>query len=162
MTIALFLIVFGSLAAFALWACWHDEDIRLVGIALTISFLTSNILWFSGATGARAGVYTMLEVIVAVSAYTAWTVAGDKRLTLVVVFATLSVCGNVAFAALHVPTPHQKFVHEIVSNLCFAAECLATAWVGIRHGVGVGRFNRGIVSNGSAAAEHVAEGQAEP
>ncbi|QPQ55604.1 hypothetical protein IC614_03100 [Allosphingosinicella flava] len=157
---AFWLLFYGSAAAFALWATWRDEDLRWLGGTLCFSFVISNLVWFLGSVSQRPGIYTMLEVFVAVCAYVAWHRHPSKSLIAVVMLATLSICANIGFAITYEDHGPQTRGHEITTNLIFLFECLLTAGVGIMDGFRTGRFRR-RASNGEAASQSHVAGEAE-
>lgn len=146
------LAFYGTVMLTAAWLCWHDEDLRWVAGALALSFTASNLAWFFGAVEGRAGLYTMLEMIVAISAYLAWGHHHRRLLIGIVCLALISICANVAFASILVPTKRQMWLHELACNVCFFGECLLAGWLGARDAYRVGRFRRRPVRGGGATA----------
>ena len=136
---------YGTLVALSLWATWHDLHLRTVGAMLTISFCASNAAWFTGDAGTRAGIYTMLEILVSVSAFLAFSFSEYKGerwfMRGIVAVSVLSICVNIAFASILTPINHQIYLYDIATNICFAAECLLATTAGLFNGVGVGRFD---------------------
>lgn len=130
------LAFYGSLACGALWTTWHDIHLRTVGAMLCTSYLVSNASYFGGSIGDRPGIYTMLEIMVAGSAYLAHLFCPSVRLMfiLIVAVSVLSICANVAFASIMEPVKVQQYIYTIATNACFASECLLTIWAGVRHG----------------------------
>lgn len=141
------LILYGLLACGALWATWRDADLRQLGIAIALNFVASNAVWLSVPPAQRPGPYTVLEMLVMIAAFMAFDLRaarhGRRSLALIAVIAAalLSACANVALAlAGSHPSWAQVHSHELVTNACFAAECLLCSGVGIADGVRTGRF----------------------
>jgi hypothetical protein len=141
----LIIAFYGALAGVALWATWHDIHLRTIGAVLIIDWLISNAAWFSGDSQTRAGVYTMLEILVSASAYIAFAFCKSAvtRWTLIgVVTVSVFSCGcNIVFASIIAPVPFQKYIYDVATNLCFAAECLLATGAGIHDGLGIGRLD---------------------
>lgn len=134
-------LIYGSLAALALWATWHEDDLRWVGIALMLSFTVSNVVWYVGTPADRPGIYTMLEIFVAVMAFTAWGMTRHSALIGLVILNALSIVANIAFAMKLHPIREQINTYEQITNAIYVLECLVATGVGLRHGTGIGRFN---------------------
>lgn len=150
------LALYGAFAAAAFAATFRDGDLFWVGFWLVSSFATSNFLWLLSVPAAdRPGVYTMLEVIVAVASYCAWGNHPCPALKVLVAVNALSICANIAFAAIISPTWRQVHAWEVTTNLCFAIECMLAIGVGL-HGRRVSRFNWWPFVGRNAAATHVA------
>lgn len=137
------LAFFGALASLAVWATWADEDLRWVGLMLAIGFGLSNAMFFAGVpVQVWPGPYTMIEVLVALTAYVAWGSTGYRALIVLVGFNLASVGANLVFAAQgFYPSRWEMLVFVVATNVCFMAECLLALGVGIAHGYRVGRFN---------------------
>jgi len=139
------LVLYGTLAGFALWATWHDRHLRTVGAMLVIDYIISNMAWFSSNAHDRAGIYTMLEIMIVVTAYIAHSFCSSVRthwlLRGVVAVSVVSICINIAFSSIMVPIPYQTYIYDIATNMCFAAECLLMITGGVLDGVGAGRFD---------------------
>lgn len=125
-------LIFGSLALFAAWATWPDRELRSVGLAVIFSFIVSNLIWFYGTPDQRPGVFTMAEVVIALSALTAWY-SGRHQLMLfiIAVTATVSICCNISFALVHPITLMHINTYEFVTNILFALECVLIGATGI-------------------------------
>jgi len=165
----MFLIVafYGALASAALWAAWHNVHLRTVGAVLVIDWAISNLAWFGTDSQTRAGVYTMLEIMVSAAAYVAFTFSNSQTTRGIMIgIVTVSVfsCGcNIVFASIPVPVPFQKYIYDVATNLCFAAECLLATCAGIHDGLGVGRFDRWFSHRGrSAQSDALPNESAEP
>lgn len=135
------LFLYGSLAVLALWASWHEMDLRWIGLALVFSFIVSNLTWLFGTIDNRAGAYTMCEILVALAAYMAWEDQRSRALPLLGMICAVSISANIALSLHQHPIWAQIHTHEVITNLCFALECLTTAGMGIAHGIGTGRFH---------------------
>lgn len=136
------LLLYGALAALALWATWRDIDLRWVGLWLAGGFISSNVLFFSVPIFARVGPYTFIEVLVAVAAMGAWLEHRYRALAVLVAVNLVSIGFNVVFALNDPPSRWQIYLWEVSTNLCFATECLLAIGVGIAHGYRTGRFSR--------------------
>jgi hypothetical protein len=137
------LIFYGTLAVLALWATWHNEDLRWIGWMLVTGFCLSNILFFTAPITVRPGPYILIEILVALAAYCAWGATEYRALIVLVAFNLASIGVNLTFAAGGPnPSPHNIFVFVAATNFCFATECLLALGVGIAHGYRVGRFHR--------------------
>jgi hypothetical protein len=144
------LLLYGGMASLALWATWRDRCLFWVAFWIGVSFVVSNSLWWAGVPASdRPGIYTMLEVLISVAAVCAWERKQRYVLVAVVCAAALSVCANIAFASISVPTLRHIHAWEWTTNLCFAAECLLTSWGGISYGYESGRFVRWPFANRS-------------
>jgi hypothetical protein len=150
------LAVFGSLALLALWATWHDYDLRPLGIILAAGFATSNILHATVSLESLPGPYSFVEVLIAVAAFYGWAIHRMKRLIAIVALNLASIGVNIAFALNFPPNQQQVFVWEVTTNAIFAGECLFAAWVGIAHGYRTGRFATGFRSGRRAAGADAA------
>lgn len=149
------LVVYGGLAAAAAGTTWHDSCLRWVGFWLLVTFLTSNALWYFGVVPQdRTGVYTCLQVMLSVATVCAWDVYQRRILVPLVGLAALSVCSNIAFAAIVSPVWRQIHTWEVTTNLCFAAECLLAIWGGVSHGRKLGHFLRWPLSYRAPASVH--------
>lgn len=136
-------VLYGALAALAVWATWKDEDLRWIGWMLAASFCVSNALYFTQPLTAWPGPYTLAEMLIALAAYCAWAVTRYRLLVALVVLNLASIGINLNFAASGLaPSRHEIFVFVVGTNICFAVECLLTLGVGIAHGYRTGRFNR--------------------
>jgi hypothetical protein len=144
-------LAYGALALGALACCWRDPDMRVVGGALTMSWAGSNLIWFNAPATMRPGVYTMLEIMIVVVAYIAFAVHRRRALVVVVASAILSICANVVLATIVDPTTAQKNLHEWVTNICFAIECIFAAVAG--RAVGRPELWDGPVHIGGRAAD---------
>lgn len=133
---------YATLAALAAWATWKDEDLRWVGVWLTLGFGLSSALYYLAApVTAWPGPYTLIEVFVALAAYCAWGALGYRLLIVLVAFNLASIGVNINFASAgESPSQYQIYVFVVGTNICFAAECLLTLSVGIAHGLSTGRF----------------------
>lgn len=138
------LVVFSALAMFALWANWHDTALRDVGIAVVLSFTLSNACFFGGIDiRYRPGIYTVIEMAVAVATYVAFIMSGQRLLFGVIIAALLSIAANISFAhsvGNSIPALNQLHLWELLTNLCFAAECIFAGAAGVAHGAQRGRF----------------------
>jgi hypothetical protein len=134
------MILYGGMAVLALWATWHEPDLRWIGLALAFSFTASNLVWFFGTLDNRTGVFTMCEIFVALAAYMAWEDLRYRALAGLGIICAISITANIAFVSNMHPKWSQIHTYELITNLCFALECLTTAGMGIAHGVGIGRF----------------------
>jgi hypothetical protein len=150
------LLGYGLLTMLTIWASARDNDLRWVGAALGASFALSNVTWFLGNVTARPGLYTMLEMFVALAAYLAWDIRREKALVLVVVASTMSICANIALAIISEPSNRQLRIHETVTNICFAAECLLVLYAGVADGYRTGRFPSRLVGGGNRAEQDAA------
>lgn len=148
MTVVLPLAFYGSLALLALWATWRDFDLRWIGAWLVAGYVLSNALFFTVAVAHRVGPYSFIEVMVAVTAMSAWTEHRYRALIGIVVFNLASIGANIAFAVHFPPSQRQIFLWEVTTNICFAAECLIATGVGIAHGYRTGRFSRRLRDSG--------------
>lgn len=162
MILALSFSFYGALTALAVWATWKDEDLRWIGWMLAAGFCLSNILFFSVPIIAWPGPYTMIEVLIALTAYCAWGATGYRLLIVLVAFnlASLGITVNFAAAGFE-PTGQDITVFVVGTNLCFTVECLLALSVGIAHGYRTGRFRRWFLPGRRAAQPNAArEGKA--
>lgn len=158
----LLFMLYGSLAALALWATWRDHDLYWIGVWLAVGWAVSNMLFATLPPQARPGPYTVIEVLVALSAYFAWAEHRHRALVVLVGVNVLSIMANVAFASTISPVPRQIWLYEVTTNMCFAAECLLAAGVGIAHGRRAGRFDSWVGAGRRALEPHVARQRREP
>lgn len=151
------LIVFGALAALAAYATLGDEDLRWIGFWLVIGFILSNVLHASMSVDYLPGPYSLIEFMVLLATALAWDSHRNCwpmwpirqvqfvrcwPLVLLAGINILSICINIAFSALYLPTRQQIYVFELTTNLCFTAECLLAIGVGVSDGLRNGRFAR--------------------
>lgn len=142
----IFLLAFyGAFAVSAFCATFRDPDLVWVGGWLVGSYLISNLLWiaqhYGFATNSdKPGIYTMLEVLIAVATYCAWGRYRCLALVALVGVNALSICANIAFASIMMPNPRQVFAWELTTNICFALECILATVSGVTHGSRAGRF----------------------
>lgn len=139
---SLLLAFYGSMAGLALWATWHESDLRWIGAAICFNFLASNAVWLFGPIASRSGVYTMCEILVALAAYMAWEDLRYRALPLLGMIAAISICANIVFAMQNEPIWTQIHTHEVITNICFTLECVVTFGMGVWHGARAGRFDR--------------------
>lgn len=151
------LACYGALIAVTLWASARNEDLRWVGASLGASYGVSNIIWFVGEVTQRPGIYSMLELFIIIATYLAWEVRRERMLIALVFISALSICANIALAAIEHPNPGQVRMHEILTNLCFTIECLLLFAVGVRDGIRTGRFDRWPRLRHARVAHDVAE-----
>ena len=155
----LVMLFYGCLAALALWATWRDFDLRWVGIWLVAGYIITNIMFFTVKVETMVGPYTFIEVMVAIAAMSAWIEHRYNALVLLVAINLVSIGANVAFAANFPPDERQIFLWELTTNICFAAECLIAAGVGVHHGYCTGRFTRRLrPGSGDAQPDAAREG----
>lgn len=133
-------LIYGSLALFTIAATWPERDLRWIGLALGFSFGMSNLAWAFGDIENRVGIYTMCEIFVALAAYMAWEDLRYRALPALGMVCAISITANIAFALQPHPKWAQIHTYELITNLCFALECLVASGMGIAHGVGTGRF----------------------
>lgn len=155
------LLFYGSLALIALWATWRDYDLRVLGICLLLGFVVSNLLFFNAAPTDRPAPYSLIEFLVAVAAFLAWFEHRNWTLVALVGVNVISITANIAYA-FQGDDPHWRQTHlfEIVTNLCFAAECLLATAAGVSHGYRTGRFvGRARLRGGVVPADAAREGQ---
>ena len=145
------MLFYGGLAAIALWATWRDFDLRWVGLWLVAGYVITNVMYFTVTVETMVGPYTFIEVMVAIAAMSAWTEHRYSALVLLVAINLASIGANVAFAANFPPNVRQIFLWELTTNICFAAECLIAAGVGVSHGYRTGRFTRRLRPGGNHA-----------
>lgn len=151
------LAFYGAFAGVALWATYRDRDLMPLGLALLASFLISNLCWFAGAPFSfKPGLYTMLQVTIAVATSMAFAKHCGLALKLIVAVTLISICANIWFAAIISPVWRQIHLWEVTTNICFAVECLLAAGVGVSHGIFTGRFHRWPLVSRSAAQSHAA------
>lgn len=150
------LAFFGGLAAAALWACWHDQDLRWLAAALCAGFAASNVVWFFGSIEMRPAAFSLVEVVVLITAFMAWKESGYRTLIALVAVSVLSICSNIVFASIIDPTNQQINIWEIVANICFGAECFLAMGTGIADGYRAHRFGAGSVGRRRRAQLHAA------
>lgn len=135
--------LFLPLVLTALTVAWHNHDIRNIGIALVFSWAVSNVtsLWLP--FDYRMIVYPVLEVVVGLAAAGAWLVmrftpggsrGGEGQLfaIAIVAFAALSTAACINYSLQTAPGFGDRYQFVLVTNVCFAAECLLTAGWGVR------------------------------
>jgi len=137
------LIVLASflLVVIALRVTWHDENMRWIAFMLAVSMGMSNAVHFFGTVEDVPGVYTMAEMFVATAAYVAWEHHRQRWQVVLGVLSAISITANIARVAILHPDRMQINMHEAITNIIFAMECLATIGMGVAHGVGTGRFH---------------------
>lgn len=140
--IAALTLFYASAVGAALWLSWPDEDLRFVGLALLFSFIISNLLWWLAPAASRPGVYSMLELLIVLSAALAYGQRREWGLAGVVVAAIGSIAANIGFASLSKPSIEHIRTYETVTNVAFLIECSLCAWVGGLNSVRIGRFSR--------------------
>jgi hypothetical protein len=127
----------------ALTVSWHNPDIRNIGIALVVSWAASNATAIWLPFDYRIIVYPVLEVVVGLAAAGGWLVmrfapggsrGGEGQLfaIAIVAFAALSVAACINYALLTTPGHGDKYEFVLLTNLCFAAECLLVGGWGVR------------------------------
>lgn len=141
------LAFYGSLAGAAVYATWHDEELRWIGLALVLSFLLSNLVWANGTQQDRAGVYTMTEIVVLAAAGQAWRKEGRWALVALVAVCVLSICANIAYASVP-PSDRTGDLHKTITNATFFLECLLVAGLGVADGIRSGRFRHWSADSG--------------
>lgn len=139
------LAFYGALAALAVWATWSD-DMWLLGAALMLGFIVSNVVWFAAPVSWRPGPYSSIEVLIAAAAFGALDKAGGctrrfAGLVMILGVNIVSICANVALVFNTPPNMRQVWLHEVTTNVCFAVECLLAVGVGVAHGYRTGRFH---------------------
>jgi len=153
---------YGALATAAIWATWHEKHLRTLGAVLVIDWAISN-LTFGSDTQTRAGVYTMLEIMVLATAYVVSVFSRDRTtrwlMAVIGIVAVLSIGCNIVLAYIGQPTRPQQYVHDAATNLCFAIECVMAFSAGIHDGVGIGRFNNWLRGGRSAASVDALEAE---
>lgn len=150
------LIFYGTLASLALWATWKDEDLRWIGGWLVAGFCLSNVLFFTVPIVTWPGPYTMIEMLVALTAYCAWATLGYRLLILLVTFNLISLGVTINFATAGFnPSRYEIMVFVIGTNICFTVECFITLSVGIAHGYRTGRFRRWLPFRWSTSKPNV-------
>lgn len=140
------LAFYGCLAGAALYATWHNRELRMIGLALVMGFTVSNFAWSMLPAHERPGIYTMVEMFVILWAYLAWIERKSAFLVGIVCASIVSICANIAFAlqlepGASVPLELRR-IHVIATNACFVVECLLTIWLGVSDGVRGGRLYR--------------------
>lgn len=154
------LLLYGSLAVLAVWATWRDYDLMTVALCLLFGFVVSNYLFFTAPPTDRPGPFSLIEMLVAVAAFLAWREHRYRALLVLVGFNIVSIIANIAYA-WQGPNPEWRQTHlfEVVTNLCFAAECLLVTWAGVQHGYRTGRFRRRLdLRRGTVPADAAREG----
>jgi hypothetical protein len=137
------LTLFFPLVLTALALAWHNPDIRNIALALLLSFTASNAtaLWLPFDW--RMVIYPVLEVVVGLTAAGAWLVMrfapegsrggeGQWFATIIVALAALSTAACVNYSLQTAPGYGDRYLFVLITNLCFAAECLLTAGWGVR------------------------------
>lgn len=127
----MFNLFYGSLALVALWFTWRDPDLRVIGWSLIVSWTVSNAIKLGDMPeDAIPGIYTMLEIIIALMAFVAWHGRHFMGPLCIVIFCIISVTSNVVYASILDKTYPAIHLHEIVTNILFALECLAATLSG--------------------------------
>lgn len=147
---------YGTLAAFALWACWADRDLRWLAFTLAGSFTASNAVWFLGTTEMRPTVYSLCEVVILIFAFLAWRTTGYRALIALVVVSILSIGANIGFASITEPRLENINTYEVLTNICYAAECVIAFGTGIADGLRTNRFSAGASRWWRRSASHAA------
>lgn len=125
----------------ALWVTSHDENMRWIAFMLATSMAMSNAAHFFGTAEDVPGVYTMAEMFVATATYVAWEHHRQRWQIALGVLTAISITANVARAGIVHPDRMQINMHEAITNIIFAMECLVTIGMGVAHGLGAGRFH---------------------
>lgn len=138
------LLFFVALLVLVNLATWPDRNVRNIGVALALGCILSNVVAY-GDQESRAGVYSMIEIMVTATTFVAYTLQpdmpGKNLLRGLVGVSLLSVCLNVAYLGVLPASSQQQLYYDIATNLCFAAECLLAGATGVLVGVDDGRFS---------------------
>lgn len=137
---AVALAFYGGLAGMAVWATWHDFDLKPVGIALAFCYIVTNLIGLTVPVPSQPGPYSAIQILIAAMAVHAWGEHRSRRLIALVCVSLASVGANIAFVLNFPPDQRQIFLWELTTNMCFAGECLLASWLGIAHGYRIGRF----------------------
>lgn len=128
-------MLFGLAALASTWG--EGRDLRMVGYAVMLSWTLSNawgvILSDGGPHEVKATLFTVLEILVAVTALGVTIQRLCWLMVALVCFAAFSTSANVIYAATYRPLPDQVFIHVVVTNICFALECVFAVWAGRRN-----------------------------
>lgn len=156
---------YASLAGAALAAARRDPDRILIGIMLCTSFAVSNATYHFAPIDARPVIYTLIEVLIATASAIAFMHRPHWPFILVVAAAAVSIVANLLLSsalAHHYlgPLPRaDEYQHALVTNICYAAECISLIWMGLSDELRAGRFDRWL-GRGDLAARQDAAAQA--
>jgi len=129
-------VVFGVLAAVTLSSSWRHESLRAIGIMLALGYCVSHFVTYMFLANmmffeTRVLVYSFIEVGVGSIAFMLYMCGGSRALIAVVAFAMASICANLAILVVTPPnlTPPLETRHlwNLVTNVCFAMECLVVS-----------------------------------
>jgi hypothetical protein len=134
--------LFAACAIGATYAARRDDDLRMVGGMLILNLLLSNlVVAMTRDPQARAGVFTMVEILVAVAAYLAYAMGAPHRALIAVVsLCLISISSTVAYALIHAPSRETINLWHLVTNGCFVLNCLLVGVTGRRDAVGSDNF----------------------
>lgn len=125
------------------FATWHAPNVRSLGVVLAGGCIVSNLV-ANGDQGTRAGVYSMVEILVMASAFTSYTftpgATGRKLIRAIACVSLLSVCANIAYLGVLPASKAQQHLYDIATNLTFAIECILAGVTGVCVGMGNDRI----------------------
>lgn len=126
-------------ACLAVAMTWRDRDLQLVGLTLLGGWLLSNAaVWFGMPVDQRPAAYTVIEIAVALMAYIALSGGKSRVLSGLIAVNAASIAANIAFSAApfyDIPSGKSSAAlikWQIVTNICFAMECLFASIAGVR------------------------------
>lgn len=137
---------FAMLVAAAVVSVRGDEGTSPVSWALVFSFAASNAAHYLLGGFEQPQAYTICEAVVVSMAFFAHVYSGSRLMIATVAVAMVSIGSNFYASSIGALTPRQQNIWEGATNLCFAAECLLVAAVGIserlasRRGLSDGRI----------------------
>ena len=153
-------LVFAILVMLVNAITWPVPNVRGLGVVLAVGCVVSNLV-ATGDQSTRAGVYSMIEILVMAVAFISYTFAptftGRNLLRVIAAVSLLSVCVNVAYLGVLPASKAQQHLYDIATNVTFAIECILAGATGVCIGLGNGRFSRSVGRwRGGARAHDIA------
>lgn len=150
--------LFLPLVLTALTVSWHNHDIRNIGLALVLAWAVSNATAIWLPFEYRPVIYPVLQVGIGLMVAGAWLVMrfapeqsrggeGQVIAMLILMCAFGNIAGSINYCLEITPGYGDRYLFVLVTNVTFGAECLLTAYWGVRdafaRAAGVSRLLRG-------------------
>lgn len=138
-------IFYATLALFALLGTWGKEGRGQVGRWLLVSYIVSNLIYWTLPVESWPTLFPFLDVLVALSCMSAWKETGSRVPLIIVGLSTMAAAVNFAFAfsILGAGSTGQGHIYVIILNLIFALQCITAGTWGLVDG-GLVSFRRGV------------------
>lgn len=139
---------YAALALLAFFATKWDRRLFWIGSWLVLGFLISNGTWWALHRGwiapsDKAGIFSIVEIMVLTAVVGAWREHRAPALVAIALVNIASILANIGLASISNPVRHDLQLHETITNIFFAVECLLASFLGVQHGQRrVGRFAR--------------------